>query len=187
MLDWCGLLFFCLLFFFFQAEDGIRDRNVTGVQTCALPIDPRSDAGEGGPEDPRRLTEDLLVGALPLPERRRGDLAADPDRDDHQRVAREAEPDHAARDGVAPDLRQDVAEDVGEREDDDAGREDDPADRDELRRDRVRGQQARHEQRGTGDEPPAHGRSIILWSATMPRSAAGAASDQSIRRWSRTL
>src|SRR5699024_11793914 len=27
-------------FFFFQAEDGIRDRNVTGVQTCALPIFP---------------------------------------------------------------------------------------------------------------------------------------------------
>src|SRR5699024_10147942 len=27
-----------LNFFFFQAEDGIRDRNVTGVQTCALPI-----------------------------------------------------------------------------------------------------------------------------------------------------
>src|SRR5699024_11906296 len=26
------------LFFFFQAEDGIRERNVTGVQTCALPI-----------------------------------------------------------------------------------------------------------------------------------------------------
>src|SRR5699024_9218218 len=25
-------------FFFFQAEDGIRDRNVSGVQTCALPI-----------------------------------------------------------------------------------------------------------------------------------------------------
>src|SRR5437773_5977470 len=28
---WC-------FFFFFQAEDGIRDRDVTGVQTCALPI-----------------------------------------------------------------------------------------------------------------------------------------------------
>src|SRR5438067_9842992 len=28
----------CYCFFFFQAEDGIRDRNVTGVQTCALPI-----------------------------------------------------------------------------------------------------------------------------------------------------
>src|SRR5256885_5924372 len=27
-----------LLFFFFQAEDGIRDYKVTGVQTCALPI-----------------------------------------------------------------------------------------------------------------------------------------------------
>src|SRR5699024_11700214 len=30
-----GLYSLC---FFFQAEDGIRDRNVTGVQTCALPI-----------------------------------------------------------------------------------------------------------------------------------------------------
>src|SRR2546426_8031823 len=28
----------CLFFFFFQAEDGIRDYKVTGVQTCALPI-----------------------------------------------------------------------------------------------------------------------------------------------------
>src|SRR5229473_6375277 len=30
----------CLIifFFFFQAEDGIRDKLVTGVQTCALPI-----------------------------------------------------------------------------------------------------------------------------------------------------
>src|SRR5690554_7662964 len=27
-------------FFFFQAEDGIRDADVTGVQTCALPICP---------------------------------------------------------------------------------------------------------------------------------------------------
>src|SRR5699024_1069709 len=27
-----------VILFFFQAEDGIRDRNVTGVQTCALPI-----------------------------------------------------------------------------------------------------------------------------------------------------
>src|SRR5256885_3009752 len=28
----------CGCFFFFQAEDGIRDYKVTGVQTCALPI-----------------------------------------------------------------------------------------------------------------------------------------------------
>src|SRR5439155_9131707 len=27
-----------VFFFFFQAEDGIRDGHVTGVQTCALPI-----------------------------------------------------------------------------------------------------------------------------------------------------
>src|SRR5687768_18368342 len=29
---------FVIIFFFFQAEDGIRDVAVTGVQTCALPI-----------------------------------------------------------------------------------------------------------------------------------------------------
>src|SRR5690625_6617725 len=29
---------YVVLFFFFQAEDGIRDGHVTGVQTCALPI-----------------------------------------------------------------------------------------------------------------------------------------------------
>src|SRR5437016_6929367 len=29
---------FCSCCFFFQAEDGIRDWSVTGVQTCALPI-----------------------------------------------------------------------------------------------------------------------------------------------------
>src|SRR5262249_58053634 len=32
-------------FFFFQAEDGIRDWSVTGVQTCALPIWPRRRLG----------------------------------------------------------------------------------------------------------------------------------------------
>src|SRR5438034_7358988 len=32
------LVFSLFVFFFFQAEDGIRDHCVTGVQTCALPI-----------------------------------------------------------------------------------------------------------------------------------------------------
>src|SRR5438034_10260606 len=32
------MTFSLLFFFFFQAEDGIRDHCVTGVQTCALPI-----------------------------------------------------------------------------------------------------------------------------------------------------
>src|SRR5690554_7555174 len=34
------LALFIYFFFFFQAEDGIRDADVTGVQTCALPISP---------------------------------------------------------------------------------------------------------------------------------------------------
>src|SRR3712207_9273224 len=36
------------MFFFFQAEDGIRDIGVTGVQTCALPIFDGGTAGDGG-------------------------------------------------------------------------------------------------------------------------------------------
>src|SRR5699024_9323993 len=39
---------FCTCSFFFQAEDGIRDRNVTGVQTCALPICLSASAGRNG-------------------------------------------------------------------------------------------------------------------------------------------
>src|SRR5687767_15415614 len=44
------------VFFFFQAEDGIRDKLVTGVQTCALPIflQPSQTlwvGGEGGMEE----------------------------------------------------------------------------------------------------------------------------------------
>src|SRR5437868_8883932 len=47
--------------FFFQAEDGIRDRNVTGVQTCALPI-----CHSSGAPDP----DDHLRRARPPAERR---------------------------------------------------------------------------------------------------------------------
>src|SRR5690349_23625888 len=36
-----------LFFFFFQAEDGIRDLYVTGVQTCALPISARTRSPAG--------------------------------------------------------------------------------------------------------------------------------------------
>src|SRR5947208_13894897 len=53
---------FCVIFFFFfQAEDGIRDDLVTGVQTCALPILQRLvEKGEGG------AVELLHDGAHPL-------------------------------------------------------------------------------------------------------------------------
>src|SRR6266446_5775227 len=46
-------------FFFFQAEDGIRDYKVTGVQTCALPI---SRSGRG---DAEKLTPSLLLMTAP--------------------------------------------------------------------------------------------------------------------------
>ena len=45
-------------FFFFQAEDGIRDHCVTGVQTCALPISPKNKDGEKLRE---RLTKSKMV------------------------------------------------------------------------------------------------------------------------------
>src|SRR2546425_9475137 len=45
-----GLLF---SFFFFQAEDGIRDKLVTGVQTCALPIYRRRILPRSSPPKPR--------------------------------------------------------------------------------------------------------------------------------------
>src|SRR5687768_17960957 len=39
--------------FFFQAEDGIRDVAVTGVQTCALPISPSPPLSHGFRRSPR--------------------------------------------------------------------------------------------------------------------------------------
>src|SRR5256886_4403030 len=42
------------MFFFFQAEDGIRDLTVTGVQTCALPILAH---GAGEPAGARRASD----------------------------------------------------------------------------------------------------------------------------------
>src|SRR3989442_3661238 len=45
---------FIMCYFFFQAEDGIRDADVTGVQTCALPISPQRPRGRH-PAQPRDL------------------------------------------------------------------------------------------------------------------------------------
>src|SRR5690606_3980827 len=50
----CG----CFVFFFFQAEDGIRDFHVTGVQTCALPI-----------SEPKRGLVAAAGGVMRLPRR----------------------------------------------------------------------------------------------------------------------
>src|SRR3712207_9122554 len=51
-----------VFFFFFQAEDGIRDIGVTGVQTCALPIfyDNHQVEPPATPEEGYHLSEDLI-------------------------------------------------------------------------------------------------------------------------------
>src|SRR5256885_4559766 len=56
-------------FFFFQAEDGIRDYKVTGVQTCALPICTVIDDIAFGPENlglPRFEIEERIQEAMAL-------------------------------------------------------------------------------------------------------------------------
>src|SRR6201991_1026942 len=54
------------IFFFFQAEDGIRDKLVTGVQTCALPIYP--DSGDASaPWVPEVFGNLTLVNGAILP------------------------------------------------------------------------------------------------------------------------
>src|SRR2546430_10293192 len=55
----CRLYSIVLSFFFFQAEDGIRDLTVTGVQTCALPIWARAPAtGES-----TRISRQPIIGS----------------------------------------------------------------------------------------------------------------------------
>src|SRR5258708_31044953 len=69
------------MFFFFQAEDGIRDDLVTGVQTCALPISIPAGAKTPGACSPKscplakcRLEQSSITrgskrqASLPLPE-----------------------------------------------------------------------------------------------------------------------
>src|SRR5688500_20284083 len=81
------------MIFFFQAEDGIRDYKVTGVQTCALPIShdraQRRRQGRRVARAPARRDR-----ALPAPHRRRpaGGEAADagaPARSEERRVGKE--------------------------------------------------------------------------------------------------
>src|SRR3989449_3280748 len=77
-------------FFFFQAEDGIRDVAVTGVQTCALPIFPGQDLEPFDPalaarrlldrrvEHPPRGAPDVRPGAVALDEGDDGPVGHDP-------------------------------------------------------------------------------------------------------------
>src|SRR5207302_7227821 len=78
-------LYYIIVYFFFQAEDGIRDFHVTGVQTCALPISPpEAPDVPGAPE--------ALPSARPAGGRgRRGSAPVDalPPRSEERRVGKE--------------------------------------------------------------------------------------------------
>src|SRR2546427_8437449 len=78
-----------MFFFFFQAEDGIRDLTVTGVQTCALPI---------------FVSHLVLVGSAPAGAPRRGRCARW--RGPHVGAARPGNLGHAAGADGAGDHRQ---------------------------------------------------------------------------------
>src|SRR5260221_2717393 len=52
------------VFFFFQAEDGIRDHCVTGVQTCALPIYVSGKRLEGNLSDFNEYFESGLINGV---------------------------------------------------------------------------------------------------------------------------
>src|SRR5207248_8437966 len=60
-----GLLLAVRTSFFFQAEDGIRDRTVTGVQTCALPICAARRGGDGPARHPGRRDHPRGAGTRP--------------------------------------------------------------------------------------------------------------------------
>src|SRR5947209_18978971 len=58
------------LFFFFQAEDGIRDIGVTGVQTCALPISLPHEVAPAATPEPSQycvITPDHNSPLVPMP------------------------------------------------------------------------------------------------------------------------
>src|SRR5256886_7820746 len=87
-----------LVFFFFQAEDGIRDLTVTGVQTCALPISNLliasplylcrfpDDSGRQATTDYSGLNPTLAAACLPRPRCRMARISG---RSEERRVGKE--------------------------------------------------------------------------------------------------
>src|SRR5256886_5328448 len=80
---WCGrsigglfvLGYVICVCFFFQAEDGIRDLTVTGVQTCALPI---ARSGQPRGRSPARSSPDAFRAASGFREAARGPEVGSP-------------------------------------------------------------------------------------------------------------
>src|SRR5579883_251828 len=101
-------MFFCF-FFFFQAEDGIRDFHVTGVQTCALPISiDHLERAVRMPQPQRRCHRHVPEAegpAKPRPHARPAQHGLQVDRDGllrRRQLPREVDPLHA---GHVEDLR----------------------------------------------------------------------------------
>src|SRR2546430_9963915 len=88
-----------VFFFFFQAEDGIRDLTVTGVQTCALPIfDPGLQIGVREPLDLRGVDQQpgtrvqrvrVVIGQAAVEDEIRPARGFAPDRSEERRVGKE--------------------------------------------------------------------------------------------------
>src|SRR5699024_11936629 len=77
-LGWALIVYWLLLVFFFQAEDGIRDRNVTGVQTCALPICPAKWPSTAPPRKPVSTAPPPALSARSTPNTRQDCLTKPP-------------------------------------------------------------------------------------------------------------
>src|SRR5437763_17007386 len=78
-------------YFFFQAEDGIRDTSVTGVQTCALPIyrQPRFALRDHGALDGAGRRGAVLARQPREPHPSLYGDGAEPDRSEERRVGKE--------------------------------------------------------------------------------------------------
>src|SRR5690606_40373543 len=83
----------CFVNFFFQAEDGIRDFHVTGVQTCALPISDEADArlraNPAGLRDLKTVLEYRLQHTRTRPMSLLPELAGPLARSEERRVGKE--------------------------------------------------------------------------------------------------
>src|SRR5690348_17870006 len=111
----------CAVVFFFQAEDGIRDGRVTGVQTCALPIwatpdlvpvGARPREGALAIEYDEQRFEGRLTGAVmgPTPPDEAGPWRGQlPDRSEERRVGKEGR-SRGGRDGAKGRYEDDGAE-----------------------------------------------------------------------------
>src|SRR5207244_10492900 len=117
----CSCCFLSSYCFFFQAEDGIRDDLVTGVQTCALPILQMAAAKLWGPDQYERL--DALTVSMAHPDAMQAMLSGRSEitghfavRSEERRVGKECRCGWAAEREETRERREELAEDNVARE-----------------------------------------------------------------------